>query len=200
MARYIIPRAFARAIVLCTTASIGLCFTGSGAAALPPSYYVVHVGPGFSVQLGPWRVDRDPTYAAAIETYGDASACTLQSWFATAVWRSAGFRLRVTTLGVLPTGTTFCSAPDHAQIDTVTIGGKRWRTDTGLHIGDPVSAIRSRYPTATAHHSTWWLVTWHAACLGDCGQRHFVTAPVLTASVVSGHIAELHLIIGAQGE
>src|SRR5207237_799471 len=111
-----------------------------------------------------------------------------------------GFRLRVTTLGGLPTGTTFCSAPDHAQVDTVTIGGTRWRTDKRLHIGDPTSAIRSRYPTATAHHSTWWLVTRRAVCLGDCGQRHFAIAPVLTATVRSGRVTEFHLIIGAQGE
>jgi len=75
--------------------------------AAPPASYVLRAGPGDRLQLASWRVDRKPTYAAAIAAFGKASDCRpALGYAALAVRRSAGFRLFVTTLGTLPRGAT----------------------------------------------------------------------------------------------
>jgi hypothetical protein len=57
--------------------------------APPPASYVLRAGPGDRLQLASWRVDRKPTYAAAIAAFGKASDCRpALGYAALAVWRS----------------------------------------------------------------------------------------------------------------
>jgi hypothetical protein len=173
--------------------------TASSASASPPQF-VIRAGPGYRVQLGSWRVDRDPTYGAAIEAFGDASVCSLHSWFGLPVWRSLGFRMRVTTLGSLPAGTNYCTAPDHARVDSIVVTGRNWRTALGLRVGDRVEKLRQLYPHAVWHRVGWSLSTYRTICIGDCGTRRYVTATLLSAVVKDAIVRQFQLSIGAQGE
>lgn len=176
----------------------GLASSFAASASTPQ--FVIRTGPGQRAQLGTWRVDRDPTYGAAIEAFGDASVCTLHGWFGLPVWRSLGFRMRVTTLGGLPPGTDYCTAPDHARVDSIVVTGQNWRTALGLRIGDSVQKLRRLYPHATWHHSVWSLSTYRTICIGDCGTREYVTATLLSAVMGKGAVRKFQLSIGAQGE
>jgi hypothetical protein len=185
-------------VLACQAAAFGALAVGAGS----PTSYVLRAGPGYRLQLGSWRVDRKPTYAAAIAAYGKASECrpALGS-AALVVWRSAGFRLFVTTLGGLPKGATYCTAPAAVYVDWLIVDGKRWRTLRGLRVGDPVARIRSLYPSATRHRTVWWLVTRRAACIGVCpGKSLFVTAPMLVATTRAGRVLDFRSHLGAQGE
>ncbi|HEX6702031.1 MAG TPA: hypothetical protein VF101_14990 [Gaiellaceae bacterium] len=117
------------------------------------------------------------------------------------MWRSAGFRLFVTTLAGLPSGATYCSAPARVYVDWLIVDGKRWRTFRGLRVGDPVARIRTLYPSATRHRTVWWLVTSRTACIGVCpGKRLYVTAPTLVATTRAGRVVDFRSHLAAQGE
>jgi hypothetical protein len=184
-------------VVICAATAVAV-----HAADLPPSSYVIRAGPGYRLQLGSWRVDRKPTYAAAIDAYGKASECRpAKGYAALAVWRSAGFRMFVTTYGLLPRGTTFCTAPEAVRIDWLIVDGKRWRTARGLRVGDTVARLRRLYPSASRHRTVWWLMTRRAACIGLCtGNRLYVTAPMLSATTLNGRVVDFRSHLGAQGE
>jgi hypothetical protein len=185
-------------VAVCASSAVAVVHAG----VPPPSSYVIRAGPGYRLQLGSWRVDRKPTYAAAIDAYGNASECRpALGYAALAVWRSAGFRMFVTTLGVLPKGATFCTAPEALYIDWLIVDGKRWRTARGLRVGDTVDRLRRLYPSARRHRTVWWLVTRRAACIGLCGgEGLYVTAPMLSATTLNGRVVDFRSHLGAQGE
>jgi hypothetical protein len=140
-------------LVAVTFLIIGSAQSARGANAAP---FVVHATAN-SQQLGAFNITRTPTLQGAITAFGKPDDCTLRSWFALAVWRSAGFRLRITTLGGLPTGETFCTAPHEVKIDSVIVTGKRWHTRRGLFIGDSLAKFHRLYPTARRFRSGWAL-------------------------------------------
>ncbi len=89
-------------------------------------------------QLGAWTISARATYQDAINAYGKPSACLPRKprqAFATAVWRTEGFRLKITSLGYIPPGKTFCTDPRHVYVDTAIATGRRWHTTRGLRIG-----------------------------------------------------------------
>ena len=105
--------------------------------------FIVHATPARQ-QLGALTIRSDATYQDAIDVYGKPSVCLPRKpWapFATAVWRTDGFRLKITTLGGLTPGKTFCSDPRHVQIDSAVVTGRRWHTRRGLRIGDSAAKL-----------------------------------------------------------
>ena len=151
-------------------------------------------------QLGGFTITKRPTLAGIAAAYGDPSACTLQSWYGNAVWRSLGFRVHATSLGVLPKGADFCTVSDDVKIASVIVTGKRWHTTKGLRVGDTYAKFRRLYPHA--HRSTfgWSIVAVYGPCsIGVCSTR-YVWAPRLTAAFRNGRVAEFVFPVGAQGE
>jgi hypothetical protein len=75
-----------------------------------------------------------------------------------AVWRPIGL-----TLGFLDlSGGDPCHV---GRIVTATATSTSWRTDRGIHVGDPVTRLRRLYPrakhVATPPYGGWWLITRH---------------------------------------
>jgi hypothetical protein len=108
-----------------------------------------------SQTLGPLRVRDAATFQDAIDVFGAPDACTKRSWFSMAVWRTLGFRLRVTTLGGLTPAKTFCTDPRHVHIDSAVMTGTRWHTVRGLRIGDTAAKLHRLYPHARRFRQGW---------------------------------------------
>jgi hypothetical protein len=72
----------------------------------------------------------------------------------------------------------------------------RWRTDRGLHVGDPVARIRALYPGArhfaTAPYAGWWLITRHT-----CPTTGSQAYPGLRARISAQHVSALVVTVAA---
>jgi hypothetical protein len=153
-----------------------------------------------SQQLGDFRITSNPKYRGAIDVFGKPDDCTLHSWFGTAVWRTPGFRMRVTTLGALPSGKTFCTDPKQVWIDSVIVTGRRWHTPRGLFIGDTSAKFHQLYPNARRFRNGWGVVSVYRRCgAGICTAR-YEWVPRLTAVLRNGHVVSFVFPVGAQGE
>jgi hypothetical protein len=153
-------------------------------------------------QLGDFNITRNPTFQGAIDVFGEPDDCVIRSrsWFGTAVWRSEGFRLRITTLGVLPTGETFCTDPPDVKIDSVTVTGRRWHTARGLLIGDSLAKFHHLYPRARRFWNGWGITSLYQRCVIGVCRAPYEWVPRLTAAFAHGRVASFVFPVGAQGE
>ena len=82
----------------------------------------------------------------------------------------------------------------------MTIKGRRARqvfhTVAGLRISDSAARLRTLYPGAERHGSTWWLAQ-AKAYIGSCNGCPY---GVVTAKTTRGHVSSLHASIGAAGD
>jgi hypothetical protein len=179
--------------------AVTVCLTGVSARSANAAPFVVHATAN-SQQLGAFNITRTPTLQGAISVFGEPDDCTLRSWFALAVWRSAGFRLRITTLGGLPTGETFCTVPREVKIDSVIVTGKRWHTRRGLFIGDSITKFHRLYPTARRFWNGWGITSVYQRCVIGVCPASYVWVPRLTAAFRNGRVASFVVPVGAQGE
>jgi len=164
--------------------------------------FIVHATPA-TQQLGALTIRSDATYQDAIDVYGKPSVCLPRKpWapFATAVWRTDGFRLKITTLGGLTPGKTFCSEPRHVQIDSAVVTGRRWHTRRGLRIGDSAAKLHRLYPHARRFLEGWGLVQVYRHCGAGICQAEFHWVPRLTAVLRDGRVASFVFPVGAEGE
>jgi hypothetical protein len=154
-------------------------------------------------QLGALVIRDRGTYQDAIDAFGKPSVCLPRKpWspFATAVWRTEGFRLRITTLGYIPPGKTLCTDSRHVYIDSAIATGKRWRTARGLRIGDSAAKLHRLYPHARRFREGWGVVQVYSHCgAGVCeGERHWV--PRLAAVTRNGRVTSFYFPVGAEGD
>jgi hypothetical protein len=189
----------------------------AAALALVTAAAVLAGGPSRLIQtnakmqrLGMWRIDQSPTLGGARRALGEPSSChriRLEDG-SIARWNNLGVRVVTATLGVIPSGASSCSY-DRMPVSVVTVIGRGWQTSLGLRVGDTVAKLHRLYPLATFHPASrgesspkdsYWLVTRWAACLGDCGGAHYVTAPRLVAQIHDGRVKAITFPVGAQGE
>jgi hypothetical protein len=165
--------------------------------------FVVQATPA-TQQLGAWRISDRATFQDAIRVFGKPSACLERKPRqpnATAVWRTQGFRLKITSLGYIPPGKTFCTAaPRIVYVDTAIATGKRWQTTRGLRIGDSAAKLHRLYPHARRFRQGWGIVQVFSHCnIGVCGgEMHWV--PRLAATLRDGRVAAFVFPVGAEGE
>jgi hypothetical protein len=187
-------------------AVVGVCCDVEGhrrqAYAVNVVPFVVQATPA-TQQLGALTISDRGTYQDAIDAYGKPSACLPRKpWqpFATAVWRTEGFRLKITSLGYIPPGKTFCTAPRRVYIDTAIATGKRWHTTRGLRIGDTAAKLHRLYPHARRFREGWGIVQVFSHCgAGICqGESHWV--PRLAAVLRNGRVAAFVFPVGAEGD
>ena len=150
-------------------------------------------------RLGDFNITAHPTLRGVTKIFGPADDCTMRTWFAMAVWRTPGFRLRLTTLGGLSPGTTFCTDPK-IWIDSVVVTGKRWHTPRGLYIGDSFAKFHRLYPQARRFRNGWGIAQVYGHCYVGVCSAAFVWSPRLTAVFDRGRVASFLLPVGAQGE
>jgi hypothetical protein len=182
-------------LILVVGSALIACRQTADANAAP---FVVRASAGSQV-LGDFNITRNPTLRGASAAFGDPDYCTLRSWFGIAIWRAAGFRLNITTLGGLASGETFCTDPG-VRIDRAVVTGKRWHTRRGLFIGDSFAKFRQLYPQARRFYNGWGIVSVYQRCvIGVCVQR-YEWVPRLTAVFRSGRVASFVFPVGAQGE
>lgn len=172
------------------TLVLGTLLAGSGASAATPSFVVR----GDSA-IGTFGVKTDGSLAGAIRAFGtprlrrDRQACL-------ATWPAHGLTMNLYNLG----GLDPCR-PSSGRFSRAIVRGTRWRTDRGLRVGMPLSAIRASYPRAGFHRgsrpywpSGWWLVT-RREPFGGSG-----VYPGLLAVVAGGRVATLHVRYPAGGD
>jgi hypothetical protein len=187
-------------------AAAALALTAVGSAAVAP--LVISVSPP-SIRLGGYRVDRQPTYAGAIAALGRSSSCKRvggDASHARASWSALGLVIELQTYGGLPAGKTGCTAPRQMKIHTVRVTSRRWTTSRGLHVGDTVSQLKTRYsaakpakPLAGWYARGYWLATRRVGGYeGVGGFRPF--APVLVAETHDGRVTAFVLVIGGEGD
>jgi hypothetical protein len=183
---------------------VALTLTASVSAAVRP--FVISVSPPV-IRLGTYRVDREPSYAGALESLGKSSSCALvdgDTSHARASWPALGVTIELRTYGSLPAGKTACSAPREMKIHTVRLIDRRWATAHGLRVGDTGSQLRKRYPSAKQakplagwYTRGYWLVTRYVGGYEGIGGFR-PNAPVLVAEIHDGRIAAFVLVIGAE--
>jgi hypothetical protein len=118
-----------------------------------------------------------------------------------------GIRIELVTFGGLPAGKTGCSAPERIHVSTVRVASAKWHTSFRLRVGDSVTRVKRLYPNARASNGVpgwyrrgYWLVTRRTGCLGACGDKLFVTVPVLVAEIENNLVTSFVFVVGAQGE
>jgi hypothetical protein len=153
-----------------------------------------------SVQrLGDFTITANPTLRGTTKAFGPADECSVRSWFGLAVWRTLGFRMRLTTLGTLAPGRTFCTDPG-VWIDSATVTGRRWHTAKGLLIGDSWTKFHRLYPHARRFRQGWGITAVYERCvIGVCPHRYEWVAR-LTAAFRNGRLQSFVFPVGAQGE
>ena len=183
-----------------------LALAASASAVVRP--FVISVSPPV-IRLGGYRLDREPSYAGALAGFGKSSSCALVDGDVTharASWPALGVTVELRTYGSLPPGRTACSTPREMKIHTVRLIDRRWTTVRGLRVGDTVSQLTKRYPSAKQakplagwYTRGYWLATRYVGGYeGIGGFRPY--APVLVAEIRDARIAAFVLVIGAEGD
>jgi hypothetical protein len=149
-------------------------------------------------RFGDFNITASPTLGGLKKVFGPWDDCTMRAWFSMAVWRSLGFRVRLTSLGGTPPP-QFCTDPK-VFIDSVVVTGKRWHTAKGLRVGDTAAKFRRLYPSAHRHRNGWGLVEVYERCvIGICPGAYW-WKPQLTAVFSNGRVTSFVFPVGAQGE
>jgi hypothetical protein len=160
--------------------TIGATLAVAGAASAAPSFVVVA-----DTRIGSFAVKTDGSLAGAIRAFGQpklrrtGEACS-------ATWAEYGLTMSFYNLG----GANPCM-PRFGRFSKAIVHGTRWRTDKGLRIGMPSTAIRRYYPRATFRRglrfywpSGWWLVA-HRELFGGGGFYPGLLAETARGKVVS---------------
>ncbi len=165
--------------------------------AVAAASFVVHATPTVQ-RFGDFNITRDPTLRGLTKVFGPFDDCTRRAWFSMAVWRTPGFRVRLTSLGGTPPP-RFCTDPK-VFIDSIVVTGKRWHTATGLRVGDTLAKFHRLYPRAHRHPNGWGLVEVYERCvIGICPGAYW-WKPQLTAVFRNGRVVSFVFPVGAQGE
>jgi len=125
-------------------------------APAPAPAFVIRASAA-SIRIGPFTVWRPPargTYAQATTAFGRATSCRLLAGKkGRAAWPALGLSIQF-----IAARGSVCTTSTGALVQTLTITGPRWRTSSGLAVGDPVSKLQLLYPSAVAHTDGYWLV------------------------------------------
>ena len=110
------------------------------------------------LRIGTWQIEpyrgHATTYGDAIAAFGPPSRCAVVAQAGisgVARWSRLGVVLYAATLGYAGPGKNACNDPSEWQVDHVVINARIWATINGLRVGDPLSRLRSLYPTASYH-------------------------------------------------
>jgi hypothetical protein len=141
--------------------------------------------------IGDFRPVSDPTYAAALEVFGDPDAERpgFRGMSCRVSWHGQGLKIAFANFG----GGSACN-PDIGRSQFARAYGKRWRTARGLRVGDGARRLRDRYPRATRHGKLWWLLT-AVSLIGET--RRY---PVVAATVRGARVRSFSVSIGAAGD
>jgi hypothetical protein len=181
------------ALTIAALIAVGFC---AGAAQATP--FVVRATAKVQ-QLGDYNITANPTLQGVTDAFGEPDQCLLRSYFGLAVWRTDGFRIKLTTLGGLATGTTYCTDPD-VFVDAVLVTGKRWHTARGLAIGDTLAKFHRLYPRAHHYREGWGVAEMYTRCVIGICPKQFEWVARLIASFRNGRLATFVFPVGAQGE
>jgi hypothetical protein len=130
----------------------------------PPAAYAQ--APSFVVQadvkIGRFAVKRDRTLGAAQRAFGQpTSVRPTQQAACAAAWAPYGLTIHFYNLG----GQNPCT-PRYGFFSRAFLQGSRWRTASGLRVGNSVAVLRRLYPAARFYPGVrgerpagWWLVT-----------------------------------------
>lgn len=194
--------------------AVALIAIAAGLAATPaqaqehPGGYLIQLGLK-TMRIGPYRVHTDPSYAGALDAFGEATSCRIvrgdPAW-AVATWAPLQIRIELVTFGGVPAGETGCTAPGAIHVSTIRATGRHWYTSLGLRVGDSAGRLKRLYTRAIPHRAVsgwygagYWLVTERRVCFGVCTTRS-VTAPRLVAEVKNSRVSSFVLVVAAQGE
>jgi hypothetical protein len=165
--------------------------------AVAAASFVVHATPTVQ-RFGDFNITHDPTLRGLTKVFGPYDDCTRRAWFSMAVWRTPGFRVRLTSLGGTPPP-RFCTDPK-VWIDSIVVTGKRWHTAKGLRVGDRLDKLHRLYPRAHRHPNGWGLVEVYERCvIGICPGAYW-WKPQLTAVFRNARVVSFVFPVGAQGE
>jgi hypothetical protein len=178
--------------------TVALAVVAVCAAPARSAPFVVHATAKVQL-LGDFNVTAKPTLQGAIDVFGGPDQCLLRSYFGLAVWRSDGFRIKLTTLGGLAPGATYCS-DSGVFVAAITVTGKRWHTPRGLAIGDPLAKFHRLYPRRHRYREGWGVSELYTRCFIGICPKPFVWAPRLIASFHNGKLTSFVFPVGAQGE
>jgi molybdopterin converting factor small subunit len=104
-------------------------------------------------KLGRFDVKRDGTLRGAIAAFGRPGSLRRSGLSCYARWPRIRLRISFYNLG----GRNPCQ-PRWGYFSLAEIVGSDWQTRSGLKIGDPLRALRARYPSAQPHPPYWWLI------------------------------------------
>jgi hypothetical protein len=135
------------------------------------------------IKVGPYTAWKPPlrgTYAQATAAFGRATSCRLlPGRKSRAAWSSLGLAMQfIATYG------SACTTSTGPVMQTLTATGARWKTSTGLSVGDPLSKLVQLYPNATSHPGGYWLVK-----VDHAGNHALFTAVVRRGSVAAFSLA-----------
>lgn len=150
------------------------------------------------VKIGAYAVRSDGSLAGAIAAFGEPTTRrhTYGRGSCRAAWPNHGLTIDFYNLG----GADACD-PDGGRFSRAYMRGKHWLTTKHLKIGDPVSKLRARYPTARLHigergfwPTGYWLVT-RTSNIGTGGSY-----PGLLAEISHGRVSGFQVRFPAGGD
>jgi len=152
----------------------------------PPPGPLVIKASGRPFVLGGYKASQSASMRSAVAFFGAPSREIDRSGGGcVSVWSSLGVTI---TFENIYDPAASC-ASQRGLPNVARMRGRRWRTERGLRVGDPIAKLRRRYPTATFHGGEWWLITTHA----NLGSPHYY--PVLAAEVHAGRVRAFRLCI-----
>jgi hypothetical protein len=145
--------------------------------------------------IGGYLVKRDGTLSGALRKFGEPTRVRRDAksgWNGCElVWRPLGLKIYFYNLA----GQDSCS-PRYGYFRDALITGKKWRTASGLRIGDPASRIARYHPKAEPiKNSAWWSLVTRPWPYGDGG-----TYAGLAAKVHQGKVSAFSVYFQAGGE
>jgi hypothetical protein len=147
-------------------------------------------------RLGPFRVKTDGTLGGAIKAFGRPRLKHTSDQSCTATWPRHGLTIYLYNLG----GSDPCT-PRYGFFLRAIARGDHWRTSRGLRLGDPVSRLRSLYPSARFH--TGLRGYWPAGCWLVRRANRFGlpgSYPGLLAETRAGRVVAFHVRYQRGGE
>jgi hypothetical protein len=142
--------------------------------------------------IGGYAVKRDGSLQGAIREFGRPTSLQGREEFCTARWPALGLRIVFYNLG----GQNPC-LPRYGRFSDALLTGKRWRTSSGLRIGDTRSDLLRLHPRARPSPLTrawWWLVT-RISPFGEGGPYG-----ALSAKLNRGRVSAFSVVYPAGGD
>jgi hypothetical protein len=141
--------------------------------------------------IGSFRPSVDPTYAAALDAFGepDVERRRFRGTSCRVSWHGLGLKVAFANFGL----GSACD-PELGRSQSARAYGKRWRTVRGLRVGSRLGRLRNLYARATRHGRQWWLIT----AVSVIGETH--RYPVLAATVRGARVRSFSVFIGAAGD